>query len=61
MKSNLIDMFGLSGDPTSDNELDALLLRLESDIRAPGNPITVLFAPDDLLEWSMLPEGIILS
>lgn len=30
--SNLIDMFGLSGDPSSDDQLDDLLFRLESDI-----------------------------
>jgi hypothetical protein len=30
-KANLLDMFGLSGDPASDDELGALLFRLESE------------------------------
>ena len=30
-KSNLIDMFGLTGDPSSEDRLDDLLFRLESD------------------------------
>lgn len=29
--SNLVDMLGLSGDPSGDEQLDDLLLRLESD------------------------------
>jgi hypothetical protein len=32
MNTNLIDMFGLSGDQESDNRLDELLARLEADI-----------------------------
>lgn len=31
-KSELIDMFGLSGDSSSNDQLDDLLFRLESDI-----------------------------
>jgi hypothetical protein len=31
-KANLLDMFGLSGDVTTDDELGALLFRLESEI-----------------------------
>jgi hypothetical protein len=30
-KANLLDMFGLSGDPATDDELGALLFRLESE------------------------------
>ena len=30
-KSGLIDMFGLSGDPISNDQLDGLLFRFESD------------------------------
>jgi hypothetical protein len=30
-KSRLIDMFGLSGDPANNDQLDNLLFRLESD------------------------------
>lgn len=30
-KSKLIDLFGLSGDSSSDNQLDDLLFRLESE------------------------------
>ena len=30
-KTRLIDMFGLSGDPISNDQLDNLLFRLESD------------------------------
>ena len=30
-KSGLIDMFGLSGDPKSNDQLDSLLFRLSSD------------------------------
>jgi hypothetical protein len=30
-KTGLIDMFGLSGDPISNDQLDNLLFRLESD------------------------------
>ena len=30
-KANLLDMFGLSGDPTADDELGALLFSLESE------------------------------
>ena len=30
-KGNLLDMFGLSGDPVADDELGALLFRLESE------------------------------
>jgi len=30
-KSNLIDMFGLTGDASSEDRLDDLLFRLESD------------------------------
>ncbi|SFH25722.1 hypothetical protein SAMN05216299_10453 [Nitrosospira sp. Nsp14] len=30
-KSGLIDMFGLSSDPISNDQLDGLLFRLESD------------------------------
>jgi hypothetical protein len=30
-KTGLIDMFGLSGDPTINDQLDNLLVRLESD------------------------------
>jgi hypothetical protein len=30
-KSRLIDMFGLSGDPENNDQLDNLLSRLESD------------------------------
>ena len=32
MNTNLIDMFGLSGDQESDNRLDELFARLEADI-----------------------------
>lgn len=31
-RGNLVDMFGLSGDPVKDDQLDALLFRLESEI-----------------------------
>jgi len=30
-KANLLDMFGLSGDPAADDELGALLFSLESE------------------------------
>lgn len=30
-KANLLDMFGLSGDSATDDELGALLFRLESE------------------------------
>jgi hypothetical protein len=30
-KANLLDMFGLSGDAATDDELGALLFRLESE------------------------------
>lgn len=34
MKSNLIDMFGLSGDPSCDDQLDDLLSNLEASLKA---------------------------
>lgn len=55
-KSNLIDMFGLSGDPSSDDHLDALLFRLESDTPTPENVITVVFEPGELRGyWTKAP------
>ena len=60
--SNLIDVFGLSGNPSDDDRLDALLFRLESDTSAPQNVITVVFEPGELRgHWEKAPEGIILS
>jgi hypothetical protein len=60
--SNLIDVFGLSGNPSDDDRLDALLFRLESDTPAPQNVITVVFEPGELRgHWEKAPEGIILS
>ncbi len=47
-KSNFIDMFGLSGDPSEDERLDKLLFRLESPAPAPHNVITVVFEPGEL-------------
>ena len=44
-KSNLIDMSGLSGDPSEDERLDRLLFRLEADIPASQDVITVVFEP----------------
>jgi hypothetical protein len=37
-KANLLDMFGLSGDPATDDELGALLFRLESEISSLSEP-----------------------
>ena len=31
MKTQLVDLFGLDGDPSNSDQLDALLFRLESD------------------------------
>jgi hypothetical protein len=60
--SNLIDVFGLSGNPSDDDRLDALLFRLESDTPASQNVITVVFEPGELRgHWEKAPEGIILS
>ena len=44
-KSNLIDMSGLSGDPSEDARLDRLLFRLERDIPASQDVITAVFEP----------------
>jgi hypothetical protein len=46
--SNLIDMFGLSGDASEDECLDKLFFRLESPAPAPHNVISVIFEPG---EW----------
>jgi hypothetical protein len=35
-KSGLIDMFGLSSDPISNDQLDSLLFRFESDAHIAG-------------------------
>lgn len=35
-KSRLIDMFGLNDDPGNNDQLDNLLLRLESEEHIPG-------------------------
>jgi hypothetical protein len=60
--SNLIDMFGLSGNPSDNDRLDALLFRLESDTPTPQNVITVVFEPGESRgHWEKAPEGIILS
>ena len=60
--SNLIDVFGLSGNPSDDDRLDALLFRLESDTPAPQNVITVVFEPGELRGyWEKGPDGIIQS
>lgn len=42
--SNLIDMFGLSGDPSSDDRLDDLLFRLESGVSNALHEKSDLFA-----------------
>jgi hypothetical protein len=60
--SNLIDGLGLSGNPSDDDRLDALLFRLESDTPASQNVITVVFEPGELRgHWEKAPSGIILS
>jgi hypothetical protein len=60
--SNLIDVFGLSGNPSDDNQVDALLSRLKSDTPASENVITVVFEPGELRgHWEKAPSGIILS
>jgi hypothetical protein len=48
-KSNLIDMFGLTGDGASDDQLDDLLCRLESDIQCPERLVPVVFEPSRYL------------
>ena len=61
-KSNLIDMRGLSGDPSEDELVDNLLFRLESPTPAPYNVITVVFEPGELRGyWEKGPDGIIQS
>lgn len=42
-KSNLVDLFGLTGDAGSEERLDDLLCRLESDIQKPERPETIVF------------------
>jgi hypothetical protein len=42
-KSNLVDMFGLTGDSAADGQLDDLLLRIESDVQKPDHAETVVF------------------
>jgi hypothetical protein len=37
-KANLLDMFGLSGDVATDDELGALLFRLESETSSLSDP-----------------------
>lgn len=60
--SNLIDVFGLSGNPLDNDRVDALLSRLESDTPAPQNVITVVFEPGELRgHWEKTSGGIILS
>src|SRR5574340_862031 len=41
-ESNLIDLFGLSGQASQDDQLDALLFRLESEMSAPEDVITTV-------------------
>lgn len=48
-KSNLVDMFGLTGDAASDERLDDLLCRLESDIQKPERSETVVFKASQFL------------
>jgi hypothetical protein len=61
-KSKLIDMLGLSGNPSDEDRLDALLFRLEADTPAAQNALTILFEPDQLRgPWEIAPGGIILS
>ena len=48
-KSNLIDMFGLTGDGASDDQLDDLLCRLEADIQRPERLVPVVFEPSRYL------------
>ncbi|SOD39888.1 hypothetical protein [Nitrosovibrio sp. Nv4] len=38
MKSNLIDMFGLSGNPSCDDQLDDLFSSLEASLEADRSP-----------------------
>ena len=61
-KSNLIDMFGLSGDASEDERLEKLFFRLESDTPAPHNVISVVFEPGKLRGfWEKGPDGVIQS
>jgi len=55
-------MLGLSGNPSDEDRLDALLFRLEADTPAAQNALTILFEPDQLRgPWEIAPGGIILS
>jgi len=57
-KPKLIDMFGLSGDPANDKQLDDLLFRLESDVQTSEHSITILFQMGQLGAMFEGPEGI---
>jgi hypothetical protein len=61
-KSKLIDMLGLSGNPSDEDQLEALLFRLEAGVPAAQNAVTVMFEPDQLRgPWEITPGRIILS
>jgi hypothetical protein len=47
-KSNLVDMFGLSGDPSENERLDKLFFRFESLNPVSHNVISVVFEPGEL-------------
>jgi len=55
-------MLGLSGNPSDEDQLEALLFRLETGAPAAQNAVTVMFEPDQLRgPWEITPGRIILS
>jgi hypothetical protein len=60
-KSNLVDIFGLTGDAVSDERLDDLLSRLESDVQKPERAEIIVFkASQFLMRFGKGPEGVII-
>jgi hypothetical protein len=57
-KSNLIDMSGLSGDPSEDERLERLFFRLELPTPVSHNVISVVFEPGELRGyWEKASDG----